>query len=246
MSSELERLYELHDEIDKKAQRWNRVLPVGDFRGVAAGGTVEVVVSADGRISKITIHEGWRDTTSNEELGARILEAYTDATTAVMQDWGEAFDDDEEEDDPEPTPIPPLADSFAEAMDRHVTEAGPELAERTFNRLAELLQEVVDKLDEAEEIIKERLTAEYEGADGADTVCVTLQGTGALVDVDIDPDWLVSRHAANITKRVSQALIAARRKVSDAVPDDIMAGTPLARVYELLADPDALIYELSH
>jgi DNA-binding protein YbaB len=246
MSDDLERLYDLHDQIDITAQRWTRTLPVGNYRGVSGEGTVEVTASAEGKVVKIVVHEGWRANAAADELGALILEAYTDSTVEALKDWEQAMEDDEEEPDPDPAPIPPLSDSFASAMERHVEEMGPEIAERTFNRLAELLQQVVDGLDEAEETIRTRLTAEYEGSDAANAVCVTLQGTGALVDVDFEDGWLANRHAANITSRLGEAVVAAQRQIEAAVPDDMFAGTPLASILALLEDTDALIYELSH
>jgi DNA-binding protein YbaB len=241
MPSELEHLYELHDEIDKKRQRWARVLPVGDFRGVAAGGTVEVVATAEGEVMKIVVHDGWRKVVPAEGLRDAVLEAYNDSRTVVMQEWAEALDDDEEEPDPAPRPVPALEGSFTAMLDQHMTQMDPEAAEQTLNRLAALVQQAVDGRDEAEQLISERLTAEHEGSDPSGAVCVTLQATGVLVDVDIDLDWLEGRPATDITARLGEALAAARHTMAAAVPANIMAGTPLA----LLADPDALMKEIS-
>jgi DNA-binding protein YbaB len=245
MPSEFESLYEFHDEIDKNAQRLARIQPVGEFCGVAADGAIEVVVSAEGRVSKITVREGWRDAISPEDLGNKVVEAYYDATMAIAHDWGEAREDDEEEPDPDPAPVPPLSESFAAKLDSYV-KGNPEQAEQAFGRLSEMLQGVIDGFDEAEQIIKTRITAEYEGSDPGGVVCVTLQGTGALVDVDIDLDWLENRHATKIDARLGEALAAAQRAMAEAIPAALLDGTPLAEAGVLLGDPDTLIRKISH
>lgn len=244
--NDVERLAGLREDLDRMGQRWARTAPRESQQGTAANGTVAVTVDASGTVTKVVVREAWRDAVDGSALGAAVLTAYAKAGEAQLATWGERSRADEQEPEPVAAPAPPASETFADSLQRFVDERGngPEVHE-AFDRLGDLIQQVLDGLDESARIVEERMSATYLGTDSERKVRVLVRGSGELVGVEVDQRWLEQRHSANVTTRLTEAVRAAYRTAAEAVPAGGLAGTPLGEVTALLDDPGALLDAIS-
>ena len=246
MAVDVERLYALRKDCDRIAQRWTRIIPKGDVVGVSAGGTVEVVVDGNGMAVKAVVREGWRDVVPETELGFAVVEAYNNASISRFAELEKNREIDEKEPDPPETPVPIWSETIGDVLHDYVDQHGdgPEI-KRVLDRLSAMMQEILDNLDEVVQTIESRVAAEYVGTDAGRVVRVTVQGSRQLLAVNIDQAWLQSRHAANVTARICEAMVDAYRVLALSVPEDMMSGTLAGDFMTMMNDPRLMVHKLS-
>ena len=248
MHDPLDRIADARDDFDKAAQRFEQARARQQVvTGRDASGQVSVRVAPDGLLSDVLLEAHWTSRLAAEELGGAVLEAYTAATVASMEEWGRAVVDEVDRDaSGEPRharPLPPTSDSVYAALSELATpETLAQRSEASLNALADLLRGARRDLDrvteEAEALAARTLVGESQGAK------VTLAGTGALLAVEVEATWASSTNPANLAGRIMRAYEDARRQVRARTVEDVVADSSIGELQRLAADPRALAERL--
>lgn len=235
------------DEIDRMQQRFERAKGAanGTFSGADASGTVTVTVTESGHFTDVRVATNWRDEVPPEALEGAVMDARTAAAMARMGEWGNALAEELDEPAPQTRPLTPVYESLAGRIDEFVTRnASPEESQAMTDAMAEFLQEVIASIDEATAEMERAQRAEIVGTSEAGHVRVVVNGTGDVVGVRFDEQWLQRAHAANIGRETVQAQGAALRAVSGRSVASVLASTRLGELEALTRDPEALARRL--
>lgn len=239
MTDELDRLYDLRDEVDREQQKLSRGASSSD-RLHAEDETSSIVVDYDPATTELSVQitEGRRSTYAPEELGAAIVDVVLHAASARVAEWGEQIEDD---DRVTARPLPTVSETpvgrLAVALETGEIGMAPDAVT---NRIVEMMSEMNRQLDATLDIVKGRATETFSSRTFGGNVTVTIDRAGLLQAVDVSPAWLAGARAVTITAEINGALEAARAKLEKQSANPL-AGTPLEDFAALATDPDALI-----
>ena len=205
--------------------------------GKDRSGEILVRARPDGTVEDVVIGSAWMRHVAPDELGATIMDAYTDATTQVLNTWGQAVV--EEADRPALRPMPDVGSSLHARLDELTDPAVvSERSEEVLTRLADYLAEVNEEID--------GLTAEAESVAAAVSVGVSrgvevsVNGMGTLVDVRVEPVKAAGTNGAGIARDVMRAYKDAVRQARTRTVDDVIAASKIGELQRLADDPRAL------
>jgi hypothetical protein len=213
--------------------------------GTDATGLLSVDVGPDGRVSGVSVAPDWSSGLTVEELGNAVVEAVNDAALNRLADWadatdtppgaaGEAVDADRRPSEHSRPPLPripppgPLGDLSNAGVEANVGE------------LFELMADARAAIDAAGRRLAERAAARTSGHSPGREVTVTLQGN-LPVEVEMSPTWARRAAATEIGRALRLAFAAAYRAQGSLTLDDLAAGSPLAALRDLTADPLELL-----
>lgn len=244
MSDPMDRIGNARDGFDRAAQRFERAnARRTSASGSDASGQVSVRTSPDGSIEDIVIGNQWAHHIAVDALGASVLEAYTAAGIADINKWGEAVA--EEVDGPEPVtrPLPPTSDSLAFQLGEIVSvETLARQSEVSLQAMADMLHEVVRDVGTVSDQVAAQARSTFVGA--ARGASVTVNGTGVLMAVELEPDWADRTPASAIAQYLMTAYADALRQSRVTSVDDIIASSSLGEFQRLSTDPHALAARL--
>lgn len=244
MLDPIDRIANSRDGLDRAAQRFERA----DARretvsGADASAQVMVRMTPDGIIQDLLIDPHWTGRLAPEEIGGAVEEAYLNASIESAEEWGRALAEEVDGPVPQTRPLSPASDSIYSQLDQIVSpEALARRSDASLQAMVELLAAVNADLDrvsaDAVALAGRTLVGEAQGAK------VTVNGTGVLTGVDIDPDWARATNAANLSTRIIGAYKDARRQARARTVDDLIAESSIGDVQRLAADPRALAERL--
>ncbi|MGX1933269.1 YbaB/EbfC family nucleoid-associated protein [Microbacterium resistens] len=244
MTDDIDRLYDLRDEIDLGRQRFAQGTPPED-EGEASdpSGAIRVVARRSENHIRVHLGDRWEDAHEPEALGAAIVATYAQIAYAALGAWGESVAEA-----PEPTratPLPPLGSSVASRVE-DAFAAGAERPDihAVMHNVTEILQQLSAGFAEAAEAVGHRATAEYDGSTYGGHVTATVNGAGHLVRLVLSPQWLGRTRASGIATEINAAIDAAVEQIPPATAAGALEGTPLAEFAALAEDPDALVKRL--
>ncbi len=172
-------------------------------------------------------------------LGTGIVDVVTALATDRAAAWSEAFDQSSSE----TIPTRPVRSSSAaiDGLTRAVDHAGgTELGfDAVLRDLTQTLHELNEGLDQATQLIADRVAASHAGSAEDGAVRVAVNGSGALTTVVFDEDWLARATGREITRALESAIEEAAVAVAASAADPL-AGTPLERYARAASDPQAL------
>ncbi len=210
--------------------------------GVASGrdstGEVLVRVKPDGSLDDAMIGSQWHRGIAPDALGAAVMEAYADASTQMLTDWGESVAEETER--PELRPMPDISTSLHARLNELTDPSSvAEHSEAALNRLADFLAEMNDEIDqvtaEAESVATAVSVGEVRG------IVTSVNGLGNLVDVRIDADRASTTSSHGIGQDLMKAYRSALREARSRTVDDVIAGSRVGELQRLADDPRGLI-----
>jgi DNA-binding protein YbaB len=216
------------------------------YVGTGAAGMVSVSVGPDGRVSDVSVDPDWSSGLTVEELGSAVVEAVSDAALNRLADWADATDGPAvrtagvaigagrrpSESVQPPLPWIPPPEPLGALSNADV--------EANVGVLFELMADARAAIDAAGRRLEERATARASGRNPGREVTITLQGDMPVV-VEFSPAWARRAAASEIGHALRLAFAAAYRAQGSLTVDDLAAGSPLAALRELTADPLALL-----
>jgi len=226
----------IFDDLRRQAEELSRrvTVPPDQLAGCTGSDqtkSVTAVLNGRGRVSKLTVHSGWRDSLRPHQLAPAILEAISAAERAHVTAWADASADRTREAPAPPPPTP--ATDWAEAPFANHTPT-------------EAVQELFGLLENLEKEIESTSTgllalsaAKIAGSSAGRHVTVTLTGK-RITGITIDDDWAGYANHQDISGELRGALRAAYEK-SKRHAADTMAASVAPRIRRLMADPAALI-----
>jgi DNA-binding protein YbaB len=165
------------------------------------------------------------------------MAAYTDATTQVLNTWGQAVVEESEQ--PRLRPMADVSGSLHARLNE-VTEQAvvAERSEEVLTRLADYLADVNDEIDgvtaEAEAVASAVLVGSSRGVE------VSVNGMSTLVDVRIEPEKAAGTNGAGIARDVMRAYKDAVRQARTRTVGDVIAASKIGELQRLANDPRAL------
>ncbi|NJC68555.1 hypothetical protein HC031_02275 [Planosporangium thailandense] len=229
--------------------------PDARFTAGDATGAVTVAVDGDGRIRAVTVNGGWRGRVGATGLADAVRDAVRAAGTARLRAWSAAVEAGAGPPGADAGAGPPGADLATDADTARVFAR--RLAEATDGvpvdaaRGCEVLREILSMLTAIDESLDElsthlRLGAERvsTGRSGAGHVEVRIDGSGALVAVDVDQRWLRDAAETRIARELGEAFESAYGAAAAHSPRSLIARSPLGVLQPLAADPALLAQRL--
>lgn len=239
-------LRELYAEATRFTQRMS-VPEVSEAFCSGRDGTGAVAVTAgpDGRITDVRLDPSWSQRVGAEALSAAVIEAANDVMVRRLGAWAEAANEQGGGTDgvvgstrgdgrPPPERIPqvpppgPLGDLSSPVIEGNIGE------------LFELVAAARTAVDELRQRLEARSSALTEGRSPGREVIVTLQGDRP-VEVQIAPAWARRTSPVVIQQALRAAFAAAYQARGQCSFDDLVAGSPIAELRRLTADPLALL-----
>lgn len=205
-------------------------------------GMVSVSIGPDGRVFEVSVDPDWPRGLTVEELSQAVVEAVNDAALGRLSDWADATDDSGEtagvggrsSSEFAPTQLPqipppgPLGNLSSADIEANIGE------------LFELMSDARAAIDAAGRRLAEYAAARTSGHSPDREVTVTLQGN-MPVEVEFSPSWARRSGASEIGQGLRLAFADAYRAQGSLTLDDLAAGSPLAALRDLTADPLALL-----
>ncbi|MDQ4051161.1 MAG: hypothetical protein M3237_00475 [Actinomycetota bacterium] len=237
-----ERIADVRDDVDRIAQTFERAR---DRQTTVSGADrtrqVSVRVSPSGEVEDILLGNRWSQEVAPEDLGAALVEAYTQATTASINQWGEAVADEAEAPAPQARPMTTRPTSM-QLRDLVTPERLADQSENALAAMAFLLEGVLHDYEQVSSdvtaLVARRIEAHSQGA------TVTLDGNGVLIGVAVDADWAEATAPGNLSRHVMTAYRQARREARSRTVDDVIHDSRLGRLQRLAEEPEALAAEL--
>jgi DNA-binding protein YbaB len=244
MLDPIDRIANARDGLDRAAQRFERA---NDRRETVSGadesGQVTVRMSPDGVVQDILIDAHWTTRLAPEKLGGAVLEAHMNAGIAGAEEWGRALAEEVDGPEPRTRPLPPTSESVYARLDQVASPAAlAQRSEASLQAMVDLLTAVnrdVDRVSaEATALAQRTLVGEAKGAK------VTVNGTGVVIGVEVDPEWARATSAANLSARLVGAYQAARRQARAHTVEELVSASSIGELQRLAADPHALAERL--
>jgi DNA-binding protein YbaB len=213
--------------------------PAARYEGRDPTGSVGVVVDGSGIVRDVSIHDGWRSRLTADQLGAVVRQTTVAAAAARLAAWGGAVAQDPHWTPRREAPRQPaaeLARSMADAA-RAIERVGDE---RLLAGLLAMLERFEAEIDAVSQQFTERAAEVHTGTGQGGFATAELTGTGEVVAVSYDEDWLGGADAGAIRRETCQAFGAAFQLVASHGVGQLIAGGPLGEVQRLAADPMAL------
>ena len=242
MSSDVDDIFDLRDELDRESQRYaTAAASIGTVSASNASGSIEVTLEPAERKLAVTIRESWRSTYEASELGSAIVDTVTILATERMQKWTESVAESSETPAANTRPLPPTSESVSEQVRTAIDAAGDSVDMTTvMSDMMSILEEVNAGVESAMAIVTARAQAAHAGKDASGKVTATVDGSGSLRSVDFEENWLDNRQAAEISREANAAIAAALRAATAAAPENDLVGTPLEKYGAVLTDPQAI------
>lgn len=235
-------LAELRDELDVAAQRMAKFPSPAVDAGSDSTGTVTTTVDASGRITQVSVAQGWRRLIAIQDFGGAVRQAATAASQAQLTAWAEVADGlltSEPSARPLPLPHESLGARLAELT---IPESSGERRRAALEELLSVLDEAERSLDEAVKRIETRETLRYTGFSKSRHVMVSVNGGGEVAEVRCEPQWLNAARESAIGREVTEAFHTAYQDL-DAAGDN-SARRALDEFQRLAQDPRALARRL--
>lgn len=212
---DLERLHELREDADRHAQLAQNAVPAQTSRsGTDPSGKVWVRVDAQGILRAVHVAMDWQQHVQPEQLSAAITAAIASLAAASMAEWSQQIEDLQLKPPPPARPLPLWTDDGA---DTFVGDSANH-AER-LSRLAEVIDEITSKLDEAIADSERALTYSESVRSPRGEVTVEVGANGSIRTLDLSPRWLETAHPTNIGRLVAQTVSEAQRRSVAAFAD---------------------------
>lgn len=226
------------DGLDRAAGAFARAQARTDIAtGKDASGEVVVCARPDGSLDDVVIGSMWSHEVPPEEIGAAVMAAYADATTKVLNQWGEAVV--EEGGRPGLRPMPDVSTSLHARLNELTDPAVvAENSDDVLGRLADFLTEMNNELDDVSAEAEAVAAAASVGTSRA--VTVSVNGVGTVVDVQIDADAAARTSGNSLAQDVLRAYKAASRQARTRTVEDVIAGSRVGELQRLANDPRAL------
>lgn len=240
MGIDAERFFELRDEFDHAAQRYEQAASfAGAQRGVDPSGHVSATRSDASGPWRIEVDSFWRSSLAVSELSSAVLAAMQAAAVSAARCWAEAVADGGEE--PPNRPLPRFEETPAGRLDTALRGRGRnDLAETEamLERLVAMVEEFSHGMEETFDLVSRRQGAMPPDANGG-VVEVAALASGAVTEIKYDLDWLGSASPEDISRRTTDAIATSMAAAADGNSNPF-AGTPLEKFGPLLSDPDGL------
>jgi len=240
VSDDLDRLYDLRDEVDREQQRLSvDATTSATVEATDDSAAVTVVFGSTGHRLTVTVAESWRDAYEPEQLGAAIVKVATQAASDRLLAWGTAAQDRPR---PRARPLPSLSDTgvgrLAAALESGDIGRSPAAVTE---RIVAMLSELNRGLDETFALVRRRAEETFTARSADGHVEVEVDQSGLLRRVDVSLEWLQNARAHVIGADVTAAIVAAQAQRGDESSANPLAGTPLEKFAALATDPDALV-----
>jgi DNA-binding protein YbaB len=240
-------LAQFRDDLDVQAQKLDAALKAaaGPFTGVDSTESVTVTVTEVGRVTAVTVEQGWRDELGVDMFGAAVLEAIHAAQAAYLDELTVAAAEQDEAPPPPVRPLPAPSETLAQQLQD--LSSGPMSSDELQAGMVELLgllQSVSDSIDQVQAQVVAFTKATHTGRSRSGHVRVTVNGSGEILELDYDKRWLVNAHEYNVSRETQEACDAAYRMISERGVSDVIARSPLGQVAALGQNPQDLARRL--
>lgn len=246
--SDVDRLFDRRDEIDRAAQVFGAAArsTARGYEGQDESRSVTVRLTPEGRLDDVRIAVSWQRHLGVAELSAAVLGAVATAGLSRLEEWGTAMDTALSGPAPSLRPAEGLYDTLAGQLEDHVRSArSPGEVAAIEGALVEVMAELVSTVDELTEQVDEALSASVRGESGRDRhVVAELSLTGEILGITYDERWLEKAHPANIGRATMAAVDAAGRELAGRSVSDVIASSRLQQLQTLLNDPVAVSQRL--
>jgi hypothetical protein len=205
---------------------------------------VTVWVRADGAVTQARLHDQWRARLGRRDLGEAVAEALTGAQDAATRLWAQSTSDGSTTAGEEPA-SPAGRDQDRDDGRDQGRDKGREAGDPAdFAReLLALLGEVESSLPDLPGVAQDAVDREVSvGGPAGGITAVARQG--ALVRLDVDPQWLAEAPRNRIDEELSAALAAALPGLHNQATSAMRGVAPVGRLMNLLDDPATLFARL--
>lgn len=245
---EIDRLYDLRDDLDRSAQLLEaagRSTSRG-YEGSDGTGSVTVRLTPEGRLDDVRVGMAWRDAVGPAGLAGAVLGAIQAAGVARLEEWGTAMDAVLSGRAPQLRPAPDLYQTLAGRLEGHVRPSRtPHEARAAEAELVAVMDELIASVDELSAQVDAVTTATSRGrSDHSGHVVADVTAAGDVTALEYDERWLERAHPANIGRETLAAVDDALRSTAGRSVGDVVAGSRLQELTDLLNDPAAVTVRL--
>jgi DNA-binding protein YbaB len=234
----LDRLNALQVEAQNLAARFAAAMTATQqFSARDASGTVDVTVTARGRVEKIRLRSDWRRQLDEHD---GLAKAVMDANGNAQREWVNAFAASVAAD--EPAPRGPDASARPMLSRPAVGPAGGE-AQRAMRETFALIEAAQGQLDQAVQAARDHARRECTGHDSGGHVMVRVTGSGDLQLIETDEKFL-RRRQPDYVERACEAAFADAYRNADTPPARPAADDAVRELRTLTDDPSALLRRL--
>lgn len=203
-----------------------------EFAGSDTAGTVRVVLDSDGIAGSVVIPPDWDESMEPDELGRRVTEAFDDAIMRHVSAQADRIDFSEQ----------PVVTHRADAEDAGGSPSSP-VARQTVAEIQELAANFYRELDAYAAATRRALTTPTDGAGPNRTVVVSMSA-GRITGMTIDADWAKHARYTEVSAEILAALQQAQREGDRVRAQQVPVPPSIARLRELVSDPQALVRQL--
>lgn len=201
------------------------------FTGTDSTGAVAATLSVDGQPPQVRLSADWRTMVAQHALGAAVVAALSNATTARLTGWAAGLTSEPEPRDPGDEPV---ALAHAEPGDPASRQSAYALRD-----MLELLEDVDTQMAAGIEAAEAAATRTRTAANPRQTVRITATAD-MVTSVDFDSGWLRSADHDRIAAAITDAL-AALRHLTAADHERALQSLPaIDRLRRLTATPESL------
>jgi DNA-binding protein YbaB len=239
MPAWLDRLNALQAEAQQLAARFAQAATESrQFSARDATGTVEVTVTARGRVEAIRLRSDWRRQLDGDGgLANAVMEANSNAQRERVSAFATGATADVSPARPGPDAAPrPIPFEPADGP------AGAE-AQGAMRETLALIEAAQGQLDEAVQAARDRARREYAGHDAGRHVTVRVTGSGDLRQIEADEAFL-RRMQPDYVQRACETAFADAYRNADAPPAQAAADDAVRELKALTDDPSALLRRL--
>ncbi|TCO57086.1 hypothetical protein [Actinocrispum wychmicini] len=202
------------------------------FAGADTAETVRVVLDSAGIAGSVVIPADWDESMTPDELGRRVTEAFDDATMRYVSAEADRIQFDEQ----------PVVTHRADAQDAGGSPSSP-VARQTVAEIQELAANFYRELDVYAAATKRALNTPTDGTGPNKTVVVHMSA-GRITGITIDADWARSARYTEVSSEILSALQQAQREGDRARSQQVPVPPSIARLQELVSDPQAFVRQL--
>lgn len=194
----LQRLQPRADRMGRLAHELATATP-HQTEGCDATGRVVVVLDRDGLPEQMRVRDGWQERLDSHQLGAAVMDAFSDAVHQAMRTWTDRLDG---------TRWWSRQQELEEAPDHSCTTSASPPVNGTARDDLEFSEPILRALHSAGHSSGDRQLV-AEGVDDGRHIRIRL-GNGGLIGCEIDPRWARDRDGSTISAALHRALSRAR------------------------------------
>lgn len=233
MQNPVDELAEIRERADVTAQVDERARArLEPVSGEDESGEVSVRLDPDGRVSEVRVGFAWDRSLAADELAPAVMSALATARMTHLERYAEAIEEAEQEEPPRARPAPTGTATVVDALRARLGDDADDPAAAAA-LVEELLGEARDGLDEANRLLDDHAGREHQGRSSSGHVRARALGTGELVGLDVDLEWLRRAHPANLGREITQAVQAAAQRAEKEGLRAALAAGRLARLARL-------------